>query len=100
MVWLERHEPWIDWRSKTLGETRNVSSEALESHEPTFTRQQKSYWREPLTDSVTVLDVGMSSLIDSDVNDNSETARSPLSDTCCYNEPLDADSIDDPRSSH
>ena len=22
MAWLERHEPWIDWRSKTLGATR------------------------------------------------------------------------------
>ena len=36
MVWLERHEPLIDWISKTLGATRNVSSEALESREPTF----------------------------------------------------------------
>ena len=24
MAWLERHEPWIDWRSKNLGATRNV----------------------------------------------------------------------------
>ena len=31
MVWMERHEPWIDWRSETLGATRNVSSENLES---------------------------------------------------------------------
>ena len=38
----------------------------------------------------------MSELVDSDVNDNSETARTPLSGICCYNEPLDADSIDDP----
>ena len=22
MAWLERHEPWIDWRSKTLGATQ------------------------------------------------------------------------------
>ena len=36
MACLERHEPWIDWRSKTLGASRNVPSEALESHEPTF----------------------------------------------------------------
>ena len=42
----------------------------------------------------------MSELVDSDVNDNSETARTPLSDTCCNNELLDANSIDDPRSSH
>ena len=43
MAWLERHEPWIDWRSKTLGATRDVPSKALESHEPTFARQQKHY---------------------------------------------------------
>ena len=42
----------------------------------------------------------MSELVDSNVNGNSETAHTPLSGTCCYNEPLDADSIDDPRSSH
>ena len=57
MAWLERHEPWIDWRSKTLGATRNVPSGALESHEPTFARQQKRYWREPLTEDVNVLDI-------------------------------------------
>ncbi|CAI5704679.1 unnamed protein product [Peronospora farinosa] len=87
---VERHEPWIDWRSKTLGATRNVPSEALESHEPTFARKQKCYWREPLTDSVNVLDIGVSELINSDVNNNSVeqssmtlsgTARTPLSDT-------------------
>ena len=38
----------------------------------------------------------MSELVDSGVDDNSDTARTPLSDTCCYNEPLDADN---PRSS-
>ena len=43
MAWLERHDPWIDCSSKTLGATRNVPSEALESHEPTFARQQKHY---------------------------------------------------------
>ena len=58
MAWLERHEPWIDWRSKTLGATRIVSDEALESHEPTFAKKQKRYWREPLTESVSVLDIG------------------------------------------
>ena len=43
MAWLERHEPLIDWRSKTLGATRTASSEALESHEPTSARKQKRY---------------------------------------------------------
>ena len=42
MAWLERHEPWIYWRSKTIGATRNVSSEVLESHEPTFGRKQST----------------------------------------------------------
>ena len=60
MAWLERHELWIDWRMKTLGATRNVSSEALEIHGPTFARQQKHDWREPLTEDVNVLDIGMS----------------------------------------
>ena len=36
MDWIERHEPWIDWRSKILGATRIVSDETLESHEITF----------------------------------------------------------------
>ena len=28
MAWLERHEPWIDWRSKILGITRTAPSGA------------------------------------------------------------------------
>uniref|UniRef100_M4BN38 Uncharacterized protein n=1 Tax=Hyaloperonospora arabidopsidis (strain Emoy2) TaxID=559515 RepID=M4BN38_HYAAE len=39
MVWLESHDPWINWRSKTLGETHNVSSGALGIHEPTVARK-------------------------------------------------------------
>ncbi|GMF16591.1 unnamed protein product [Phytophthora fragariaefolia] len=35
MAWLERHEPWIDWRSTTLGATHFSPSGALASHEPT-----------------------------------------------------------------
>ena len=72
----------------------------MERHEPTFARQQKFYWRGPLTESVSVLDIGLSELLDFDVNDNSETASTPLSDTSMYNEPLDADTIGDPRSSN
>ena len=102
MAWLERHEPWIDWRSKTLCATRNVPSEVLESHEPTFARQQKCYWREPLTEDVNVLDIGITELMYSNVNDIcpeqvsvtiSGTARTPLSDTHCDNESLHADSM-------
>ena len=47
-----------------------------------------------------MLDIGLSELLDFDVNDNSETASTPLSDTSMYNEPLDADTIGDPRSSN
>ena len=102
MAWLERHEPWIDWRSKTLGATRIVSDEALESHEPTFAKKQKRYWREPLTESASVLDIGVSELLDPLVNENSvepcsetrsEVARTPLSDTRSDNESLNAESI-------
>ena len=92
----------IDWRSKTLGTTHNVPSEALESHEPTFARQQKHNWREPLIEDVNVLDVGMPELTNSKVEDmNSErsslsisdTARTPLSVTRCDNESLHAESM-------
>ena len=68
MFWLELHEPWIDLGSKTLGATCNVSNEASESHEPTFARQKKRYWREPLTKAGSVLDIGRFELIDSDIN--------------------------------
>ena len=110
MAWLESHEPGIDWRSKTLGATCTVLRGALESHEPTSASKQKRYWREPLTDSVSVLDIGMSELVESDdVKDISreqgswtvsETARTPLSDTRCDNESLNAGSIVGQRSSH
>ena len=93
MAWLERHEPWIDWRSKTLGATRNVPSEALASHEPTFARQQKRYWREPLTESASVLDIGVSELTDPHVNVICGTALTPLSGTRQEDKPLNAKSI-------
>ena len=98
MAWLERHEPWIDWRSKTLGATRNVPSETLKIHEPTFARKQKCYWREPSAESIIVLEIGVSELINSNVNNScvenssvtsSGTARTPLSDTNITIETLD-----------
>ncbi|KAI9922852.1 hypothetical protein PsorP6_002373 [Peronosclerospora sorghi] len=46
MKWLERHEPWIDWKSKSIGSTHPRSGEALASHEPTFARSKKRFWRE------------------------------------------------------
>ena len=55
MAWFERHETWIDWRSKTLGATRTTSSGALEGHEPTSARNQNRCWREPLADNASVL---------------------------------------------
>ena len=72
MAWIERHEPWIDWRSKTLSATRNAPSEDLENHEPTSARNQKRYWCESLDENVSVLNIGMSELVDSeDVKDMS-----------------------------
>ena len=88
----------------------NVPWRALESHDPTSARKQKRYWCEPLTESVSVLDIGMSELVESDdVKDISreqgsltvsETARTPLSDTRCDSESLNAESIVGQRLSH
>ena len=66
MAWLERHEPWIDWRSKTLGATRFSPGGALESHEPTSARKQKRYWRGHWAETVNMLEVGMSELVDTE----------------------------------
>ena len=73
------------------------------SHEPTFASNQQRFWREPLTEVVNVLEIGMSELIHShNVKDISreqssktvcDTARTPLSDTCCDNDSLDAKRI-------
>ncbi|KAG3065539.1 hypothetical protein PI125_g23982 [Phytophthora idaei] len=39
MPWLEKHEPWIDWRGKAIGASRRaVSDRALVSHVPTSVR--------------------------------------------------------------
>ncbi|ETN03557.1 hypothetical protein PPTG_15767 [Phytophthora nicotianae INRA-310] len=84
MAWLERHEPWIDWKSKTLGATRPSPSGALVSHEPTSARKQKRYWREHEAEAAVVLDIGMSELIYNEVvvcpgEDERGVARNPLS---------------------
>ena len=39
MPWLEKHEPWIDWRGKAIGASRPaVTDRALVSHVPTSVR--------------------------------------------------------------
>ncbi|POM67573.1 Gag protein [Phytophthora palmivora] len=39
MPWLEKHEPWIDWRGKAIGSSRPaVSDRALVSNVPTSVR--------------------------------------------------------------
>ncbi|RAW34929.1 hypothetical protein PC110_g8760 [Phytophthora cactorum] len=63
MAWLERHKPWIDWRSKTLGGTHFARSGALVRHEPTSARKQKRFWRGHEAESAMVLDIGMAELI-------------------------------------
>uniref|UniRef100_H3GQN2 Reverse transcriptase domain-containing protein n=1 Tax=Phytophthora ramorum TaxID=164328 RepID=H3GQN2_PHYRM len=36
MPWLEKHEPWIDWRGKAIGASRSAATDrALVSHVPT-----------------------------------------------------------------
>ena len=81
----------------------------MESHEPTSARNQKRYWREPLADNVSVLDTRMSELVDSDdVKDisieqssicDSAAARTPLSDSRCESNILNAESIVDQQAS-
>ncbi|GMF40303.1 unnamed protein product [Phytophthora fragariaefolia] len=65
-AWRERHEPWIDWRSKTSGATHFSPSGALASHEPTSARKQKRFWREHWIETVNVLDIGMSEMMDAE----------------------------------
>ncbi|KAG2953895.1 hypothetical protein PC117_g1667 [Phytophthora cactorum] len=36
--WLEKHEPWIEWRGKAIGASPAVSDRALVSHVPTSVR--------------------------------------------------------------
>ncbi|KAK1947234.1 hypothetical protein P3T76_001244 [Phytophthora citrophthora] len=82
MAWLERHEPWIDWRSKTLGATHFSPSGALASHEPTSARKQKRYWREHRAESAMMLEVGVSELVDStECEDRSPVERVALVDS-------------------
>ncbi|CAH0519613.1 unnamed protein product [Peronospora belbahrii] len=89
MAWLERHEPWIDWRSKNLGATRNAPCGALESHEPTSARKQERFWRGYWTESVNMLDVGISDFVDTvSVEDNSP-GRGPMTVDIVVENPLD-----------
>ena len=69
MAWDEINDLWIDWRCKILGTTRDVTTESLESHEPTFARQQHNFWCEPLMVDDNVLYIGTSEFINSNVHD-------------------------------
>jgi hypothetical protein len=40
MPWLERHEPWIDWRTKSIGSSYPGRSEDQARHVPSFAHQQ------------------------------------------------------------
>ncbi|CAH0518847.1 unnamed protein product [Peronospora belbahrii] len=89
MAWLERHETWIDWRSKTLGETRNASGGALESHEPTSARKQKLFWRGYCTESVNMLDVKISDFVDTVSFEDNSPGRGPVTVDSVVENPLD-----------
>ncbi|KAG3088306.1 hypothetical protein PI125_g18393 [Phytophthora idaei] len=96
MAWLERLEPWIDWRSKTLGATHFAPSGALVSHEPTSVRKQKRFWRGHEAESALVLDIGMSELVSNEVaivheqdsQDVRGAERYPRSDAGLVSDPL------------
>ncbi|GMG16912.1 unnamed protein product [Phytophthora fragariaefolia] len=66
MSWMERHEPWGDWRSKTLGASHLSPCVALSSHEPTSARKQKRFWREHWTEAVNALGIGMPEMMDTE----------------------------------
>ncbi|GMF24425.1 unnamed protein product [Phytophthora fragariaefolia] len=41
MPWLEKHEPWIDWRGKAIGTSRpTLTDRALVSHVPTSVKRK------------------------------------------------------------
>ncbi|KAG4235385.1 hypothetical protein PC116_g16469 [Phytophthora cactorum] len=96
MAWLERHEPWIGWRSKTLGATHFAPSGALVSHEPTSARKQKRFWRGHEAESAMMLAIGMSELVSNEIavvhergsQDVRGAARSPWSGAGLVSDPL------------
>ncbi|KAG2877646.1 hypothetical protein PC115_g23304 [Phytophthora cactorum] len=96
MAWLERHEPWIDWRSKTLCATHFAPSGALVSHELTPARKQKRFWCGHMAESALVLDIGMSELVSNEVaivhergsQDVRGAARYPRSGADLVSDPL------------
>ncbi|KAG1705687.1 hypothetical protein DVH05_003440 [Phytophthora capsici] len=109
MTWLESHEPWTNWKSKTLGATRPSPSGALVGHELTSARRLKRYWREHETETVMVLDIGMSELVSSEVAVSREcnsqgvrgVVRYPPSGVCRVADPppsVSNDTVPSPRS--
>ncbi|GMF48379.1 unnamed protein product [Phytophthora fragariaefolia] len=90
MAWLERHEPWIDWRSKNLGATYFSPSGALARHEPTSARKQKHFWREHGYETVNVLDIGMSEMIDAKIVVDRSPERSSWAECGVARNPLSA----------
>lgn len=64
MPWLEEHEPWIDWRSKSIGASKPHSTDRmLVSKVPTSANWQRRRWRERRVDNDEYM-VGVSELID------------------------------------
>ncbi|GMF68449.1 unnamed protein product [Phytophthora fragariaefolia] len=88
MAWLERHEPWIVWRSNTLGATHFSPSGALASHEPTSARKQMRFWREHWTETVNVLDIGMSEMMDTESVVDKSPEQSSWAERAAAHNPL------------
>lgn len=77
MAWLDRHEPWIDWKSEAQGATCIASGGDLESHDFTSARKQMRLSREHCTDRANMLKVGMSELADTESVADASSGRGP-----------------------
>ncbi|OWZ09347.1 hypothetical protein PHMEG_00017969 [Phytophthora megakarya] len=77
---LERNEPWIDCRSKTLGATHFSPGGDLASHESTSVRIIGTpHWREGCTEWAALLDVGVAEIVTDVVEDHRPVASETLS---------------------
>jgi len=65
MPWLVKHEPWIDWKSKSIGASKPaVSDRVAVSHVPGAARWHSQEWREQRLDKVSPFEVGVSEIVE------------------------------------